>query len=29
MFALVDSPALAPIADEAEARLRRVMASLG
>jgi uncharacterized protein (DUF302 family) len=29
MFTVVDNPALAPIVDEADQRLRRVMASLG
>jgi uncharacterized protein (DUF302 family) len=29
MFALVDNPAILPVADEADQRLRRVMASLG
>jgi hypothetical protein len=29
MFTLVDNPAVKPIADEADQRLRRVIASLG
>jgi uncharacterized protein (DUF302 family) len=29
MFTMVDNPAMAPIADEADARLRRVMKALG
>jgi uncharacterized protein (DUF302 family) len=29
MFTLVDNPAVAPVAEEADARLRRVMQSLG
>lgn len=29
MFTLVDNPAIEPVADEADERLRRVMASLG
>jgi len=28
MFAMVDNPALAPVADEADARLRRVMVAI-
>ena len=29
MFAMVDNPAVAPVAEEADARLRRVMSALG